>query len=387
MVRIILNGCCGKMGRMVSQCTALYKDMEIVAGVDRTQTDPPLPFPIYGQCDEVRETADVIIDFSRPEGLSGLLSAAVAMNLPLVLATTGLTQKEHALVEEASRQIAVFQSANLSVGIKVMQQLLTQATRLIGEDSDIEIVESHHNQKVDAPSGTALALAETIQAASGESLHYVFGRHGRNCPRQKKEIGIHALRGGTVTGEHEVFFFGQDEILSVKHHAASRQVFAIGALKAARFLAGQAPGRYGMDDMLRQSAEPALYVKTDCLALSLPAADAAALLKRLALLEFTPLYTAWMGGSLLHIVDSTQGEAFLRVAHALGAEPQYKNVTEIDCAGSALPGNLPGRILSALGDTLAPLALTGEKDKLRFWFPAACGGQAAEKIKQVMRQL
>lgn len=375
MIRIILQGCCGKMGRMVTQCSALFPELEIVAGVDRVQSDPPMPYPVYSQADEVQEEADVIIDFSRPEGMPMLLATACQRHLNLVLATTGLTEEENRLVDRAAGQVAVFQAANLSVGVKAMQRLLTEATAILGEDSDIEIVETHHNQKVDAPSGTALALADTIRQALDGDNPYIFGRHGRSCRRQKGEIGIHALRGGTVAGEHEVFFFGQDEVLSIKHHAASRQVFAMGALKAARFLSGRKPGRYNMDDLLGED-KPTLSCRDGLTLFSLPATECRPLIELAARDHRTLDYTCFAAGQMLCVVPEQDAAAFYALTGTQGTKAQYKPVFEAAFRGTALPEDLASRALQALDGAMAPLALAQEKGRLRLWLPLPCRPEA-----------
>lgn len=383
MVRIILQGCCGKMGRMVTQCSALFPDLEIVAGVDRLQSDPPMPYPVYSQVDEVQEEADVIVDFSRPEGIPLLLATACQRHLNLVLATTGLTEEENRMADRAAGQIAIFQAANLSVGIKAMQRLLTEAAAILGEDSDIEIVETHHNQKVDAPSGTALALADTIRQALDGDKPYVFGRHGRSCRRTKGEIGIHALRGGTVAGEHEVFFFGQDEVLSIKHHAASRQVFAMGALKAARFLAGRTPGRYGMDDLL-QADKHTLAFHEGLTLFALPASGCGPLLERAAREHCSPGYTCLAAGQLLCVVPEGKAAAFHALAGAQGLRAQYKPVFEACFCGDALPEDLASRALCVLDGAMSPLALAQQEHQLRLWLPLPCRAEAEPKLKALI---
>jgi len=338
MTRIILQGCCGKMGRMVTNCIALFPDMEIVAGVDQFINDPPLPYPVYSQADEVLEDADVIIDFSRPDGLTPLLTSACDRGLNVVLATTGLSEAENRLVDQAAEHIAVFQAANLSVGIKAMQQLLQQAVGILGEDSDIEIVETHHNQKVDAPSGTALALADSIRQAFGEAdKQYVFGRHGRTSKRQRSEIGIHALRGGTVTGEHEVFFFGQDEVLSIKHHAASRQVFAMGALKAARFMQGQAPGRYSMDDLLCENTL-SFEVSTDRVMIHTDTACFSGHIQMLQEKKIIPLYESYSGDKSFFVVTANDAEKL--------ADMQQEPVVEA-VATCQIPTGLTNKLIAS----------------------------------------
>ena len=383
MVRIILQGCCGKMGRMVTQCSALFPDLEIVAGVDRLQSDPPMPYPVYSRADEVQEEADVIVDFSRPEGIPLLLATACQRHLNLVLATTGLTEEENRMADRAAGQIAIFQAANLSVGIKAMQRLLTEAAAILGEDSDIEIVETHHNQKVDAPSGTALALADTIRQALDGDKPYVFGRHGRSCRRTKGEIGIHALRGGTVAGEHEVFFFGQDEVLSIKHHAASRQVFAMGALKAARFLAGRTPGRYGMDDLL-QADKHTLAFHEGLTLFALPASGCGPLLERAAREHCSPGYTCLAAGQLLCVVPEGKAAAFHALAGAQGLRAQYKPVFEACFCGDALPEDLASRALCVLDGAMSPLALAQQEHQLRLWLPLPCRAEAEPKLKALI---
>ena len=383
MVRIILQGCCGKMGRMVTQCSALFPDLEIVAGVDRLQSDPPMPYPVYSQADEVQEEADVIVDFSRPEGMPLLLATACQRHLNLVLATTGLTEEENRMADRAAGQIAIFQAANLSVGIKAMQRLLTEAAAILGEDSDIEIVETHHNQKVDAPSGTALALADTIRQALDGDKPYVFGRHGRSCRRTKGEIGIHALRGGTVAGEHEVFFFGQDEVLSIKHHAASRQVFAMGALKAARFLDGRTPGRYGMDDLLQADKHTLAFYEGLTL-FALPTSGCGPLLERAAREHCSPGYTCLAAGQLLCVVPEGKAAAFHALAGAQGLRAQYKPVFEACFWGDALPEDLASQALCVLDGAMAPLALAHQEHQLRLWLPLPCRAEAEPKLKTLI---
>ena len=243
MLKILLSGACGRMGRQVS---ALAEEcgVKIVAGVD-VHPDAACAFPVYPSFSLVQEEAEAIIDFSRPEGLSSLLEYALAHHLPVVLAATGYQEKELQLIENAAREIPVFRSANMSLGVYVLQSLARQAARLL-PDFDIEIVEKHHNQKADAPSGTALMLYDAVK--NPESLP-VFGRHTRTEKREKREIGVHAVRGGTVPGEHEVGFYGPCETVLLTHSAQDRSIFARGALKAARFIAAQAPGQYDMSTL------------------------------------------------------------------------------------------------------------------------------------------
>lgn len=236
------------MGRAVA-AQASADGIEIVAGVDALQGD--CSFPCHTSFDALPDCSGaVIVDFSRPEALTSLLAYAVKNHLPVVLATTGYTPEQEQEVDQAARQIPVFRSANMSVGVALLRHLCQEAAKVLGETFDVEIVEAHHNRKVDAPSGTALLLFDAIKNAYDEPRYAQLGRGGRNCKRQHNEIGIHALRGGTVTGEHEVCFFGPAERIRLSHSAEDRSVFASGALKAAAYLQGKAPGRYTMEDLI-----------------------------------------------------------------------------------------------------------------------------------------
>ena len=219
---------------------------KIVCGVD-VHVEQWSDFPVYPSFSLVEEEADVIVDFSRPEILPTLLAYAKARHLPVVLASTGYNEEDLAAIAEAAKEIPVFRSANMSLGVYVLKTLAHQAAQLL-PGFDIEIIEKHHNQKIDAPSGTALMLYDAV---SHSDTIPVFGRNGRTQKREKREIGVHAIRGGTVPGEHEVGFYGPSEVVTLSHSAQDRSIFARGALKAARFIAKQAPGEYSMDDLAR----------------------------------------------------------------------------------------------------------------------------------------
>ena len=247
-MKILISGALGHMGRAVA-AQASADGIEIVAGVDALQGD--CSFPCHTSFDALPDCSGaVIVDFSRPEALPSLLAYAVKNHLPVVLATTGYTPEQEQEVDHAARQIPVFRSANMSVGVALLRHLCQEAAKVLGETFDVEIVEAHHNRKVDAPSGTALLLFDAIKNAYDEPRYAQLGRGGRSCKRQHNEIGIHALRGGTVTGEHEVCFFGPAERIRLSHSAEDRSVFASGALKAAAYLQGKAPGRYTMEDLV-----------------------------------------------------------------------------------------------------------------------------------------
>ena len=249
MMKILLSGACGRMGHQVAD-KAEDLNAQIVCGVD-VKNDGSRPFPVYPNFSLVEEQADVIVDFSRPEGLSALLSYATAHQTPVLLAATGYNEQDLQSIRTAARVIPIFRTANLSLGVHVLAELSRRAARLLS-DFDVEIVEKHHNQKIDAPSGTALMLLDAVKK---EETQPVFGRHTRTQKRQKNEIGVHAIRGGTIAGEHEVGFYGPGETLLITHSAQDRSIFALGALKAARFIIGKAPGEYGMDDLAKSMLE------------------------------------------------------------------------------------------------------------------------------------
>ncbi len=245
-MKLWISGVLGHMGRAVAE-KAAAAGIEIIGGVDAR--DGAADFPLYTSFDDAPVMGDAIIDFSTPDALDGLLRYAVSHQIPAVLATTGYTPEQLAQIDAAARQVALFRSANMSLGVAVLKALARKAAEALGEGFDVEIIEAHHRRKVDAPSGTALMLYDAVKNAYSEPRQAVQGRSGRNCRRQENEIGIHAVRGGTVTGEHEVCFFGPSERIRLCHSAEDRGVFASGALRAANFLVGKAPGLYSMDDL------------------------------------------------------------------------------------------------------------------------------------------
>ncbi|MCL2676064.1 MAG: 4-hydroxy-tetrahydrodipicolinate reductase [Firmicutes bacterium] len=245
MLKVILSGCGGKMGAVVAG-VAPQNHAEIVAGIDKSTVARAYPvFESPSLCDI---KADVVIDFSHPSALGGLLDYCAAKNLPAVIATTGLTEELRQKLQKTGEKTAIFYASNLSVGVFVLNKLVKQAT-LDLTGFDIEITERHHAQKIDAPSGTALTLLNSIQSVL-PSLHPVFDRHAVSKKRDKNEIGIHAVRGGTIMGEHEILFAGENEIIEIRHAALSKDIFASGAYRAARFIVSQKPGLYGMGDLI-----------------------------------------------------------------------------------------------------------------------------------------
>lgn len=274
MTRTIVHGCNGKMGRVLAATIARTDDIQVVAGVDAAVdaagdaggAEDERGFPVYSSLAEVKETADVVIDFTMPQALPGLLETAKARKLAAVIATTGLGEAEYALLEEAAAVIPVFQAANMSLGVNLLRELIKQAAAVLGPAFDIEIVEKHHNTKRDAPSGTALALADTLKASLDRHVEYVFGRKEKDKLREKAEIGIHAVRGGNIVGEHDVIFAGQDERLTIAHAAYSKALFSVGAVQAACFVHGRAPGYYHMEDMIAESSTVTnLYTREEAL--------------------------------------------------------------------------------------------------------------------------
>lgn len=250
MLDIILSGCGGKMGRYIAQCAAESPDVSVAAGIDPFLSgESRFDFPVFGSFGDCAVKADVIVDFSSPAALDSIISYAELHHLPVVFATTGYSNEQIAKIKALSQSVPVFRSGNMSLGINLMTELLRTCTHVL-KGYDIEITEKHHNQKLDAPSGTALMLADAINSASDEQYDYVYDRHERREKRPANEIGIHSVRGGTIVGEHTVLFAGRDEFLEITHTAQSRQLFAVGALKAARFLQVQPCGLYNMSDVI-----------------------------------------------------------------------------------------------------------------------------------------
>lgn len=249
MTNIAICGANGKMGKTIYSCIQNREDCTVVAGID-LYTDQYADFPIVDSPEKLPVKPDVIIDFSNPASLDGLLDYCLSTGVPLVVASTGYSEEQIAKIKDAAQQIPVFFTFNMSLGINLLVQLAKKAAAVLGGQFDIEIVEKHHNQKIDAPSGTAIMLANAINETLDNSKHYVYDRHSRRQKREKSEIGMHAIRGGTIVGEHDVIFAGHDEVITLSHSAASKTVFAEGSINAAVFLKGQDPGLYDMSAVL-----------------------------------------------------------------------------------------------------------------------------------------
>ena len=250
MTDIILTGCCGRMGKVITQLAEADSEIRIAAGIDIVR-EACTAYPVYGSFDEGTKEADVIVDFSSPKAFDAMMDYALEHRLPVVVCTTGLSKEQIARIGEAAKKIAVLRSANMSLGVNLLLKLVKEAAaKLAPEGFDIEIVERHHNQKKDAPSGTALALADSINEGLGGAYEYTFDRSQRLEKRREKEIGISALRGGNIPGTHEVVFAGPDELVEFHHVAYSRSIFGKGALAAAKFLAGKSAKMYTMADVI-----------------------------------------------------------------------------------------------------------------------------------------
>ena len=246
MLRIIINGYSGSMGKVLTKCANEDSELEIVCGASKDDLD--VPFKTYHKMSEVEELADVIIDFSHHSTIEDTLSYAIKTKTPIVIATTGFNDEELTKIKKASNIIPIFHSSNMSLGVNVLIKLVKEAAKSLN-GFDIEIIEKHHNKKLDAPSGTAVMIANGVKEVLPDS-EYIYGRHGRSDKRSSNEIGIHAIRGGTIVGEHTTIFAGHDEVVEIKHSAQSKDIFAKGAIAAAKFLVKQEAGYYNMNNML-----------------------------------------------------------------------------------------------------------------------------------------
>lgn len=248
MLKILLCGASGKMGRFITEAAEKDSKIQIVAGIDKVNIGQS--FPIYQSFSQVTEACDLIIDFSNPLLLDNLLDFATVKNIPVVIATTGYSESEILKIKNAAEKIPVFFTFNMSIGVNLICSLAKKAATILGDDFDVEIVEKHHNLKIDAPSGTAIMLANAINSTFDDKLSYEYDRHSKRQKRTKNEIGIHSVRGGTIVGEHDVIFAGHDEVITISHSAQSKEVFAAGAIKAAKFIFGKNKGLYDMNSIM-----------------------------------------------------------------------------------------------------------------------------------------
>ena len=250
MVRMIMHGCGGAMGQVITGLAAEDDSIEIVAGID-LHPSKDSGYPVFNSLDQCNVKADVIVDFSSAKAVDGLLKYCSETGMPMVLCTTGLSKGQLETLKRASASAAVLRSANMSLGVNLLLKLVKDAAKVLaGSGFDIEIVEKHHNQKIDAPSGTALMLADALASVRDGETQYMYDRHAQRKKREKSEIGIHSVRGGTIVGEHEVIFAGNNEVITLSHSAQSKELFAVGAVNAAVFMSGKGPGLYDMSALV-----------------------------------------------------------------------------------------------------------------------------------------
>lgn len=248
MIKTAINGINGKMGRVLSEAVLSDSDMKLVCGFDAYgENNIVRTYKTFDECDK---EIDVIIDFSHPATFKGLMSFVKERKIPVVVATTGLSEEDIKLLQEVSKEVAVFRSANMSLGVNLLIDLVKKAAEVLYGNFDIEIIEKHHNQKIDAPSGTALMIADELSEVINDNITYNYDRHSQRKKRDKQEIGIHAVRGGTIVGEHDVIFAGKDEVITVSHSAMSKEIFATGSIRAAKFIYNKTPGLYSMKDVM-----------------------------------------------------------------------------------------------------------------------------------------
>lgn len=252
MINVMLSGCNGKMGKVLSGLLANDGEAKVICGFD-INTDAVEGYPVYDNLDNVKEKVDVVIDFSHPASLSSIINYCQKNTIPVVVATTGLSDGQKNDILELSKKVPVFFTFNMSLGINLLVNLVKKATSILEDNFDIEIVEKHHNQKIDAPSGTAIMIADAIKDTMKNTPELVYDRHSVREKRKKNEIGMHAIRGGTIVGEHSVIFAGKDEVLEINHQAHSKEVFAVGAIKAAKFLIGKDAGMYDMANLIEEN--------------------------------------------------------------------------------------------------------------------------------------
>lgn len=247
MLKVLINGCNGKMGQEVARRIKETEDIETLCGVDKIDTGDNA-FPVFQNVEDINLIPDIIIDFSIPKATFAILEFAKKNKIPTVIATTGFSDEENEIINKYSEEIPVFKSANMSYEINLMAKIVANVAKNMPE-SDIEIIETHHNRKIDSPSGTALILADSINETLNNEMNYEYDRHSKREKRTKKEIGIHSIRGGTEVGKHTVVFFGQNESFEITHNVTSRSVFADGSIKAAKFLVNKEEGFYNMNDL------------------------------------------------------------------------------------------------------------------------------------------
>lgn len=401
MIRILINGICGQMGRAIFEAAnnqgGLYS---VVAGVDRSN-NIDCPVPVYPSCDDVSERFDVLLDFSVPAALPDTLRLAQKRHVPIVIGTTGLTERHMRLIEGAAEQVPVFQTGNMSLGVNLQMELIRHAKTTLGSGFDVEIIERHHRRKVDAPSGTALMLARCIETETVGGAELAYGRHETNKRRADGEIGLHSVRGGTIVGEHEVLFLGRDEVIEVNHRAYSKQVFAVGALRAASYLKDKTSGLYNMRDVVTESNVASHVSATENQAIlnisGLPA-DGRLVRRLLALLAEQDVFIdmismALPGGtsaSLGFTVSQKQLSDAINTLIPLRATHGFELFTEsgvtkvvIEGPGMALRTGVAADLLGILEDADIPVRLiTTSETKIELCVGASQAARAVAEIEQ-----
>lgn len=250
MIKVLINGYCGTMGQVLANEIKVEDNMKVIAGVDKNALNSQGDINVYNNIKDCKDEIDLIIDFSHPSSLLSLLEYGTENNIPIVMGTTGLSDEDMKNIKHASKKTPIFYSANMSLGINLLVSMVKNISPVLEDTFDIEIVEKHHNKKIDSPSGTAYMIANAINSGLNNSKEYVFDRHEKSQARDKNEIGIHAIRGGTIVGEHIVIYAGTDEVIEIKHSASSKKIFAQGAIKAARFVCSKENGLYNMKDLI-----------------------------------------------------------------------------------------------------------------------------------------
>ncbi|MEN6418661.1 MAG: 4-hydroxy-tetrahydrodipicolinate reductase [Clostridiaceae bacterium] len=402
MISVLINGICGQMGRAVfAACQAQSGAFSTAAGVDLSDCSAQLSCPVYRDIDDVKEAVDVVIDFSVPASVPTVLRFAQARGIPAIIGTTGLGERELKLIRAASERIPVFQTGNMSLGVNLQLELVRQAAVTLGSNFDVEIVETHHRKKVDAPSGTALMLADAVSSSSPDEMELEFGRHEKNKRRTQNEIGIHSLRGGTVVGEHEVKFIGNDEIVEITHRAFSKQIFAQGALRAAQYIVGKSSGLYSMRNVVSEhDAASSLLSLEDQAVVSVIASASddsflSSLFEAVAARDvFVDMIASGEPGEHLSIGFSLAGGELCQAMEALnelknaGADFAFRTRSDLtkltlENSGMALRHGVAAQLLSALSKAnIHVWLITTSETRIEFCVDAVDAHKAVEEVKQ-----
>jgi 4-hydroxy-tetrahydrodipicolinate reductase len=389
------------MGRVLAEVAQAYEDVDIIAGIDPAAMAADFGFPVYTSLEDCDLDADVIVDFSLREATTAMLDGAQFQKTPVIIATTGHTDEDKALIKAHADTLPIFQAANMSLGINLMTELIQKAAVILGERFDIEIVEKHHNLKKDAPSGTAYALADAINQVFMNTKAYTFGRHTRTDRRRPEEIGIHAIRSGTIVGEHQVLFAGTDEVFEIRHSAHSKQIFAVGALQAARFMVDKPPGYYTMKDMLvAQSTITHTYVSQDEALISMHGVDhdshqITEIFKRIGALNINLdmiSQTAPTNGKV-HIAFTLPEDAVAQTAAVLEefqatmSQMQFEILSDIakitvEGPGMEVQSGVAAQVFDSMaGQGIALLAITTSETKIACIVPQADSTRAVNAVK------